>query len=76
MSTQLLIQILNLSFVTWGIFILLLTIGIACAALTWAISKFADTYTLVRSIREAYHQGRDPWRPFWRRKAKEMRGER
>ena len=73
MNTQLSAQILYLSFMAWNMFVLLLMIGMACAALTWTIQKFSDTYTLVRSIQEAYEQGRDPWWPFWRRKAKEMR---
>jgi hypothetical protein len=72
-SATLSAQILYMSFMAWNVLVLLLMIGIACAALNWAISKFADVYTLVRSIQEAYRQGRDPWRPFWRRKAKEMR---
>ena len=76
MNISLNAQILHASFIAWNVFVLLLMIGMACVALTWAISKFADTYTCVRAIQEAYKQGRDPWWPFWRRKAKEMRGER
>lgn len=76
MSVTLSGQIMYASFVAWNAFVLLVMIGAAFAAFGWALSKMADTYTLVLAIQEAYKQGRDPWWPFWRRKAKEMRGER
>lgn len=76
MSIQLSAQFLAASFWAWNVFIIAASVGLALSALIWALSKLTDTYTLVRAIQEAYKQGRDPWWPFWRRKAKEMRGER
>jgi len=76
MDVQLSAQFLAVSFWAWNVFIVAASAGMALAALIWMLSKLTDTYTLVRAIQEAYKQGRDPWWPFWRRKAKEMRGER
>jgi hypothetical protein len=74
MSASLWLQFTYISFAAWNVAVIALSIGAALCAVHWACSKFIDTYTLVMSVREAYRQGRDPWWPFWRRKAKEMRG--
>lgn len=67
--------LLAVSFWAWNVFVVAASIGLACGALIWALTRLTDAYTLIRSIQEAYRQGRDPWWPCWRRKAKEMQEE-
>jgi hypothetical protein len=73
MNHSISVHILYFSFVAWNGFMLLVAAGLAFWAFNWALSQFIRTYTCVQAIREAYRQGRDPFWPFWRRKAREMK---
>lgn len=61
------------AFCLFAIAVLLFMTGLMFCAFLWTANKFVCTYTCVRAAQEAYRQGRDPFWPFWRSKAREMK---